>query len=379
MQKPPKKILFAAVDVGYRIELYTKFIRQYHSMELYPESLCTYVLPKEHYKSTYTYEYNFHLHTKLYRWHKSLFNFIRCLCRYDVFHFISGETLLTRKLRRFELRIYKIFGKRIIMHFVGSDIRDEGYIYWKEQNIIQFIKGTDNNTKSLPWQKELIQDAERYADSVLVSTPDLKKLIPNSIYYPVMLDLDKFLLEINERPPMQRTVNEIVILHCPSSVVKSKLKGTDYIIKVLKKMEQDAKYNIRLLLPSEDEKKRSTNYSATRYELFQYYKEADIIIDQMIIGWYGLLSVEALATGKQVISYIDEALKPFLFPNCPIRQADVNTLEKIIVSCIEDIQNGVHKPSDQIDWVRKNHTIEYNHMALLNSWNINENPDEKKF
>ena len=75
---------------------------------------------------------------------------------------------------------------------------------------------------------------------------------------------------------------------------------------------------------------RKTNYSATRYELFSYYKEADIVIDQMIIGWYGLLTVEALAAGNMVVAYIEESLKEQLFPDCPIKIADLNSLESKI-------------------------------------------------
>src|SRR5215213_6563928 len=117
--KRPVKMLFAAVDIGYRIELYTKFIRQHFSSQLKTESLTISLLPKEHYSTGYDYEFHFNGKNFLYRWTISLYNFVRCLFRYDMFHFFSGETLLPRKLRRFELTIYKLFGKRIIMHFVG--------------------------------------------------------------------------------------------------------------------------------------------------------------------------------------------------------------------------------------------------------------------
>jgi hypothetical protein len=366
--KRRKKILFAAVDVGYRVELYTKFIHSYYADQLDPESLTTFVLPKQHYKTNYTYEFHYHTKPIIYRWYRSFLNFIFCLFRYDIFHFISGETLLTRKLRPLELRIYKLFGKRIVMHFVGSDIRSPQYIYWKEKNIQKFLSGDDNFPKNLHWQKKLINDARKYSDSILVSTPDLKELIPESEYYPVMLDLDKYLHELNEVAYNSNAEKEIVILHSPSNI---QVKGTTHIHKVLKKIESESKYKIKLLLPAEKMMDNPKIYSVGRYELFRLYKESDIVIDQMIIGWYGLQSIEALAAGKQVISYIDEHLKPYLFPGCPIEVADINSLEKAILNCIDNIINEkMVNTQNNIEWIRKYHTIENNHSALIKAWNI---------
>lgn len=35
--------------------------------------------------------------------------------------------------------------------------------------------------------------------------------------------------------------------------------------------------------------------------------EADVVVDQLVVGWYGALAVEAMALGKPVICYINEA------------------------------------------------------------------------
>src|SRR4051812_33869195 len=176
--KRPVKMLFAAVDIGYRIELYTKFIREHFASLLKAESLNISRLPEEHYVTHYDYQFHFAGKSSLYRWFVSLFNFLRCLFRYDIFHFFSGETLLPRKLRHFELMVYKLFGKKVIMHFVGCDIRSLNYSHWKADHINEYLKGVDDFPKSEPWQKKLVHDSERYADSVLVSTPDLKEIIP---------------------------------------------------------------------------------------------------------------------------------------------------------------------------------------------------------
>ena len=362
-----KRILFGAVDIGYRIELYSKFIQKHYSEEMNPESLVIHLLSKEHYELSYTYQFHYHGRSFLYRWSRSILNFIRCLFRYDIFHFFSGETLLTRKLRRAELMIYKLLGKRVIMHFVGSDIRSLVFEAWKVKNIKHFLDGENDFPKKLPWQIKLTADAEKYADYILVSTPDLLELVPKAEYYPIMLDLDKFLEELDNAGIVKKNPDEIVILHCPSNL---KYKGTVYIHDILKKIKSESGINIRLILPAEKIMATPKLYSVNRYELFKLYNEADIVVDQIATGWFGLQSIEAAAAGKQVISYIDSHLKPYLFPDCPIEIANVNTLEQVVMKCIEKIKNNNTSRNAQMEWVRKYHTIENNHDALLRAWGL---------
>jgi hypothetical protein len=46
----------------------------------------------------------------------------------------------------------------------------------------------------------------------------------------------------------------------------------------------------------------------THEKLLAVLADADIVIDQLRIGWYGVLSVEAMALGKAVIAYIRDDL-----------------------------------------------------------------------
>jgi hypothetical protein len=372
MSRQEKKILFAAVDIGYRIELYSQFIRKHLPGVLKAESLSIYILPSDHYKTSYTYEYHFQNRSVLYRWYRSLLNFCTCLFRYDIFHFISGETLLPRKLRRLELWTYKLFGKRVVMQFVGADIRSPEYITWKDKHMAAYLDGKTDFPKTKPWQNKLIRDAVKYADYILVSTPDLLELIPKAHYFPVVIDLEKFERELQAHPPANNPATPAVtILHCPSNV---QVKGTEYIHDILKRVALNFPDTVHLILPAEQRKKGATNYASTRYDLFKLYQEADIIIDQMIIGWYGLQSIEGLIAGKEVVCYIDSKLDKYLYPDTPIRSADINTLEKTITDLIQLRLTQKTNPSagDHQAWVKTHYTIEQNHRELLNAWGVDK-------
>ena len=84
-------MLFGAVDIGYRIELYTKFIRQHFADRLKTESLVIFVLPRAHYQTSYDYEFHFVGKNFAYRWGIALMNFVKCLFKYDIFYFLSVD------------------------------------------------------------------------------------------------------------------------------------------------------------------------------------------------------------------------------------------------------------------------------------------------
>jgi len=153
--------------------------------------------------------------------------FVYALFKYDIFHFLSGETILTRKFRKFELATYKLFGKRIVMHFVGADIRSLPYSIWKNNHMQDFLSNNLEKFPPLtePWQDKLIAESIKYADQIIVSTPDLLKIIPQAKFYPVVIDFDKFISEFGEMNSI-KSKDKISIMHSPSN---SSIKGSDII------------------------------------------------------------------------------------------------------------------------------------------------------
>jgi len=45
-------------------------------------------------------------------------------------------------------------------------------------------------------------------------------------------------------------------------------------------------------------------------EAFERYREADIVVDQLHAGWYGVFAIECLALGKPVVTFLhDDAVR----------------------------------------------------------------------
>lgn len=73
--------------------------------------------------------------------------------------------------------------------------------------------------------------------------------------------------------------------------------------------------------------------NVTRTEALEALEASDIVIDQLLIGEYGVLSIEAMALNKKVLCYIrPKVLKLYqcLFGSIPVINCDFNSLERTL-------------------------------------------------
>jgi glycosyltransferase involved in cell wall biosynthesis len=179
--------------------------------------------------------------------------FLRLLPRTDVFHFYFGWTLVPRRL---QWPILKATRRKSVLHFLGSDIRG------KAPEELRYARG---------------------ADARIVGSYDALRWVPDAHVVPPGLDLRQY----TPAPSGDRL--RPVVLHAPSS---RRRKGTEHVIAACEglEVELDIVEGLR-----HDEARR-------------HYERADIVVDQLNAGWYGIFAVEAMALGKPVLSYLhDEA------------------------------------------------------------------------
>lgn len=175
----------------------------------------------------------------------------RLLPRTDVFHFYFGLTLVPQSL---QYPLLRLFGKRSVMHYLGSDIRG---------------KSPD----------ELA--AGRKAGAQLVGSYDALRWVPEAEVLPPGIDVRA----IEPSYPGERA--RPVILHAPSS---RRRKGTESVIAACEGLDAD------LVLVE----------GLRHDEAFERYRDADIVVDQLNSGWYGLFAIECMALGKPVVGYLRE-------------------------------------------------------------------------
>jgi glycosyltransferase involved in cell wall biosynthesis len=140
------------------------------------------------------------------------------------------------------------------MHYLGSDIRGKS--------------------------REELAFGNR-ADAEVVGSYDAIRWVPEADVIPPGIDVRS----IAPSPPSERA--RPVILHAPSSRQR---KGTEHVLAACEGLDAD------LVLVE----------GLHHAEAFERYREADIVVDQVNSGWYGLLAIECMALGKPVVGFLHE-------------------------------------------------------------------------
>jgi glycosyltransferase involved in cell wall biosynthesis len=209
----------------------------------------------------------------------------RLLPRADVFHFYFGLTLVPQSL---QFPILGALRKKSVMHYLGSDIRGK-------------------TPEQLAYGRK--------ADAQVVGSYDAIRWVPEAEVIPPGIDLER----IEPAPPTDRA--RPVILHAPSS---RRRKGTEHVIAAVEGL--DADLEIVEGLPHD--------------QAFERFKAADIVVDQLNAGWYGLFAIECMALGKPVVTFLhDEAVtrtEAAFSTTVPVLSATAETLRERLRPLVAD-------------------------------------------
>lgn len=232
--------------------------------------------------------------------------FLKAIREYNIFHFFWGISLFDFWIfTGIDLPLLKRLNKKVVVHFRGTDLIDIKYYNY----LIAKARGEDTKepAKSRPDQIARLNQWRKYADCLLVSTPDLMRIVPEAILVPQVVDVSSI------KQFCKQTQNEVFRLgHAPT---RRNTKGTDFIKDAVTNLNKQG-YKIELdLIENELPSKVLSRFS-----------ECDAGIDQLLSGWYGKVSVELMAMGKPVLCNIDQRYDTVV-QDLPIVNVSTATLE----------------------------------------------------
>lgn len=244
------------------------------------------------------------------------------------------KKLIKNFLSRFELwdvAYAKIFGKRIVVTYQGDDARlgrfcrDNFPVHFAHE--VDSLYYTDNSDK---WKTQRISKFERYADLIFSLNPDLMHTLPiRTKFMPyASVDIQRWKF-IGTRSGADFIPH---VVHAPSHI---DVKGTKYIEIAVNELKKEG-LEFKFTLVS----------GMTNAEAKQVYETADILIDQILAGFYGGVAVEAMALGKPVISYLRTGdfkfLPPEMVTDMPIINASPETIKDVLRDWIGAKKNLLH-------------------------------------
>ncbi|MFD0958311.1 glycosyltransferase family protein [Paenibacillus chungangensis] len=234
---------------------------------------------------------------------------------YDTFHFRFGATFTPDKR---DLKILADQGKKLIVHHCGDEVR-----------MLQVARGFNNPyaQRREAWPDERIQHNLKlltpYIDQVIINDHEL---LPYVEPYYKKVHIVPYAINaqaITHHYP-QPDVAPLVV-HASSH---RNVKGTEYIVKAVEQLQKEGvRFRFQLI--------ENTPHT----QAMQIYQRATIVIDQLTVGTYANLSMEAMAMGKPVICYIRDDLRSTFPAELPIVSANPDTIYEVL-------RDLLHRPSD---------------------------------
>ena len=242
------------------------------------------------------------------------------LLDYDIYHFEWGLDLYR------DCRFAKLLSKNnkpIICTYHGQDMRTRGVI--KNIDIISNLN--------------------------LTSELDLLEKHPNINYMFLPFDTGEY--SINTK-----ISNPVKVCHSPTNRY---YKGSKDIINICNKLHNKGEIEFILI------------ENKTQKEVIDIKKSCDIYIDQIHNrgGWgYGMNSVESLSLGLVCLTELVEKYQKFI-PDHPFIMVTKESLEKNIISLIQNKKDLLRKKNYSREWVVKYHDITNVYNALYSYYSKN--------
>jgi len=161
---------------------------------------------------------------------------------------------------------------------------------------------------------------------VFVSTPDLLQWVPTATWCPVVVDSAQWRAAAEAAVATRVASGPPVVAHAPS---RKWLKGTDLIEPMLRRLSDEGLIEYRQIV------------DIPHASMPAFYADADIVLDQFVLGIYGVAACEAMASGRLVMSHVDgytrTQVRERTGMDLPIHEATIESLEA-------DLRRAVAEP-----------------------------------
>jgi hypothetical protein len=232
--------------------------------------------------------------------------------RYDVVHFNFGQSLFPRPivpgspavagfrgplqhayrawaaaLGMRDLGIVRRRGVAIFVTFQGDDVRQadvsrarDAWSPARELEPTAVEHGMDRA------RRIVARRFDRAADGIYYLNPDLARVLPPRAMFTPYAHVDPR----SWRPVPHAPNPRPLVVHAPTARA---IKGTHHVLAALDALRTEGlEFDLELV------------EGRTQAEARAIYARADLVVDQIMLGWYGGLAVESMALGVPVIAHI---------------------------------------------------------------------------
>lgn len=237
-------------------------------------------------------DYNLHLDRGNYfnKFIKIIRFFISIRKNFDIFHFQYGLSFIDFEIQFFNHLDLPFYPKNVKLVFTynGDDARmSYPIIDGIDFNLYlsSYIENMTHFNKNRRLSK--IQKVDRYAHHIFSVNPDLLNFLPSRAEFLPYTMCNFYNIE---RVQKINETNNFTIIHAPSNRM---VKGSEFIEQALNEIQKLFPF-VKVVYVE----------NKSNDEALAIYRTADLLIDQVIIGWYGGLAVELMRMGIPVACYL---------------------------------------------------------------------------
>jgi glycosyltransferase involved in cell wall biosynthesis len=261
--------------------------------------------------------------------------------RFDVFHFHFGTSFLPRLA---DVPLLKAMGRTIVFHFHGCEVRRRNLMLERHR----LSTCTDCDPFCRPrHQQWLSERTTRLADRVFFSTLDLAESVPRGEHLPLAIEAARWERAAAMSPlpePLRRdgVHGPVVIGHAPSNRL---IKGTRHVVAAVEELRREfPRLELRMI------ERRPWS------EMPAFLAGCDVLVDQLHMGWYGLLAIEGMAEGKTVVAHVRDDFAG-REPDLPVVNAEPATLARVLRGLVSDPAGRIERGARGPAFVRRAHDL----------------------
>lgn len=272
---------------------------------------------------------------------------------YDLIHFCSVNTFLPFNL---DLPVLRLFRKKLIMTFCGTDIRLKS-IHSKRNKYTHLYPYSKFHSDLIIQIRMIwcnffinkffaVRDLYPYANKCIPKSKIATKPWLNNIGFSTNSTIYK--------TPIENQPNFFKIVHAPSNPL---VKGTKYIrneINKLKHLGFEIEYIELIGVPNK--------------KVQEIISDCDIVVDQILLGEIGTLSFEGMGLGKPVVAYLPERIKKEFLPKCPVVNATIENLAERLIDLMNDSSKRYKLSIKGREYVEENLNFEKLQLQIIKEY-----------
>jgi glycosyltransferase involved in cell wall biosynthesis len=215
-----------------------------------------------------------------------------------------------------DLPVWRRAGKRVAMTFYGDDVRPVALSLARNPHTHLAIPALRAELEPRDAAKRaLVAALERHGVAMFATNPDLLAAVPAARFL-AYGHVDP----AGHQPRPPRAAGPLRLLHMPTNRA---VKGSDLFIAAVERLRAEGLAAELTLVEGR-----------SNAEALAILAEHDVLLDQLRVGWFGGVAVEAMAMGKPVVCYLnpaDEALAPAEYRAAlPLIRADPTDVEAVL-------------------------------------------------